>query len=163
MNRYYNIIVNKKIYLNKGGKPKMLQNLRKKLKDNKGFSLVELIVVIAIMVILIALLVPQVTGQISKARSAADDSNAKSVYTAVNTYLGEIQAAGYVIDSDMTIVPGTSEDIGDETYAIDDYIPEGTLKGDATYSVEVTDKGKTIKVTYTNEAGSEVTYPKEDE
>ena len=40
----------------------------KKLKDKKGFTLVELIVVLVILAILAALLVPALTGYIDKAR-----------------------------------------------------------------------------------------------
>lgn len=48
-------------------------------KNTKGFSLVELIVVIAIMIILIALLLPSVVGYIEKAHNVADISNAKTL------------------------------------------------------------------------------------
>ena len=41
----------------------------KKLKDKKGFTLVELIVVLVILAILAALLVPALTGYIDKARN----------------------------------------------------------------------------------------------
>ena len=45
----------------------------KKLKDKKGFTLVELIVVLVILAILAALLVPALTGYIDKAnREQAD-------------------------------------------------------------------------------------------
>jgi type IV pilus assembly protein PilA len=63
----------------------MVKNLRNRLHESKGFSLVELIVVIAIMVILIALLVPNVVGYISKAQDSANLSAAKSIYNAANT------------------------------------------------------------------------------
>ena len=39
----------------------------KKLKDKKGFTLVELIVVLVILAILAALLIPALTGYIDKA------------------------------------------------------------------------------------------------
>lgn len=46
----------------------------KKLKENnkKGFTLVELIVVLVILAILAALLIPALTGYIDKARNKAD-------------------------------------------------------------------------------------------
>ena len=53
--------------------------IHKCLKNKQGFSLVELIVVIAIMVILISLLVPSLVGYIESANNAADVSNAKTV------------------------------------------------------------------------------------
>lgn len=75
----------------------MLKNLKNRLNENKGFSLVELIVVIAIMVILIALLVPNVVGYISKAQDSANLSAAKSIYNALNTAVidHKAQTGGY--------------------------------------------------------------------
>lgn len=72
----------------------MLKKLQKRLKDNKGFSLVELIVVIAIMVILIALLVPNVSGYIGRARRTADLTNAQAVYSFAVNYVAEQAMAG---------------------------------------------------------------------
>ena len=71
----------------------MLKNLQNRLNDNKGFSLVELIVVIAIMVILIALLVPNVIGYISKAQDSANLSAAKTIYNAANTAVIDCKAS----------------------------------------------------------------------
>ncbi len=70
----------------------MLKNLKNRLNENKGFSLVELIVVIAIMVILIALLVPNVVGYISKAQDSANLSAAKTIYNAANTAVVDVKA-----------------------------------------------------------------------
>lgn len=53
-------------------------------KNNKGFSLVELIIVIAIMAVLIGLIAPQYLKFVKKSRVAADMSNAQSVADAVN-------------------------------------------------------------------------------
>lgn len=63
----------------------MLKKLQNRLNESKGFTLVELIVVIAIMVILIALLVPNVVGYISSSQTTANLSAAKSIYNAANT------------------------------------------------------------------------------
>lgn len=51
--------------------------MRKMLNNKKGFTLIELIVVIAILGILAAVLVPRVTGFTESARVSADDANAK--------------------------------------------------------------------------------------
>lgn len=48
----------------------------KKKMDNKGFSLVELIIVIAIMVILVAVLAPQYLRYVEKSRVSSDTQTA---------------------------------------------------------------------------------------
>ena len=72
----------------------MLKNLQAKLKDQKGFSLVELIVVIAIMVILIAMLVPNVVGYIKKATWATEQNGASTVFSAAQTYATDLYTQG---------------------------------------------------------------------
>ena len=91
----------------------MLKNLRNRLSDNKGFSLVELIVVIAIMVILIAILVPNITGYINKSRTVANSAAAKTVYDAAYAYQTELigkNKAATSIDADF--LAAIKDDIG---------------------------------------------------
>ncbi len=53
-------------------------------KDNKGFSLVELIIVIAIMAVLVGLLAPQYLKYVENSKVSTDVSNAQEVATAIN-------------------------------------------------------------------------------
>lgn len=55
--------------------------MKKTNKNNKGFTLVELIVVLVILAILAAILVPALLGYIDRARGAQVLLNAKSVLT----------------------------------------------------------------------------------
>ncbi len=54
-----------------------------KKKNNKGFSLIELIIAIAILIILTGLLAPQFMKYIEKSREAKDMQTLDTVYTAV--------------------------------------------------------------------------------
>lgn len=61
----------------------------KKLKDKKGFTLVELIVVLVILAILAALLVPALTGYIDKANQEKAIAECRAVVVAAQTTASE--------------------------------------------------------------------------
>ena len=54
-----------------------------KIKNTKGFTLMEMLIVVAIIAILIAIAIPTFTTQLEKAREAADIANIRSVYAEV--------------------------------------------------------------------------------
>ena len=74
-------------------------NLTKKRKK-KGFTLIELMAVIAIIAILAAVLVPTVTGYITRAKKTAVITQARAVVNAIETYN---QSAKTDIADDETI------------------------------------------------------------
>ena len=57
----------------------MLKLFNRKKKDNKGFTLVELVIVIAILAILVGLLAPQYTKYVEKSRKTADANNLEEI------------------------------------------------------------------------------------
>ncbi len=62
------------------------------MKNNKGFSLVELIIVIAIMAVLVGVMAPQYIKYVEKSRISTDDSNASSLLSNVTTALANEEA-----------------------------------------------------------------------
>ena len=85
-----------------------------KKMNNKGFSLVELIVVIAIMAVLVGVLAPQFIKYVEKSRESTDIQNADSVRTVVESYYADKDGAKLpatvevvITDSTITLKEGT--------------------------------------------------------
>jgi type IV pilus assembly protein PilA len=66
----------------------------------KGFTLIELIVVIAIIGVLAAILVPSMLGYIRKSKINAANSTAAQVHKATNTALTEMDEEGLTLPAD---------------------------------------------------------------
>ena len=59
----------------------------KKRLDKKGFTLIEMLVVIAIIAVLVAIIIPTVTAATTKANAATDAANLRSVLGEANSLL----------------------------------------------------------------------------
>ncbi len=62
-----------------------IAHMRQNRKANKGFSLVELIIVMAIMVALVAVLAPQYIRYLTRSRNAVVTNAAEDILTAIKT------------------------------------------------------------------------------
>lgn len=70
--------------------------------NNQGFSLVELIIVIAIMAVLIGVLAPTYLGQVKKSKISTDLQNAQELATSIAVKLATDEATG------TNVVAGTA-------------------------------------------------------
>ena len=85
--------------------------MRKERMNNKGFSLVELIIVIAIMAILAAALAPQLMKYIEKSRVSTDSTSCSSIESCVNAALADDKAYKEVAGLASTLsITGSAEE-----------------------------------------------------
>lgn len=109
----------------------MFKLLNKK-KNNKGFTLVELVIVIAILALLVGLLAPQYTKYVEKTRKAADADNLEEMVKAVQVYEADtdsdaaLAAGDYSIELSTTGAPALTGD-GLQA-ALNEYVPDYTSK-----------------------------------
>lgn len=83
---------------------KFFRKMYQKSKEQKGFTLVEMIVVLVIIAILAAITIPALLKYIDKAKDKQVVINARTAYLAAETAASEAYAAGDAIPSGSAIV-----------------------------------------------------------
>ena len=94
------------------------------MRNNKGFSLVELIIVIAIMAILVGVMAPQLIKYIEKTNVSSDTQLCDSVKTAMTTAMMD---PAVIADPDATIPDNEAFEAVDSLDADDAYTYEKTF------------------------------------
>ncbi len=108
----------------------MLRNIRQQLQKQQGFTLVELVVVIAIIGILAAIAVPKFTSATDSAKGAKVQADLRTVDSAIALVIaetgstpsdGELSANATVLAklSTTSIAPATTFKVGATNYTCD--------------------------------------------
>ena len=82
--------------------------------NKKGFTLAELLIVVAIIAVLVAISIPIFTAQLNKAKYAADEANARSIYAEmVADYLanGGSHSTNFKVEPDTGVAENTPAEI----------------------------------------------------
>jgi type IV pilus assembly protein PilA len=123
-----------------------MENVKKLLKKEGGFTLVELIVVLVILAILAAILVPTLLGYINKAQEEKNYSTAQTVRVAAQSvYDDEVGHATGTTTVDKTV---DTKDTTASGKSVTDLAGVDTSKV-TDYSFTVDDKGQIISGTVT--------------
>jgi type IV pilus assembly protein PilA len=122
----------------------MLHKLRQRVQDEKGFTRIELLVVILIIGILAAIALPAFLGQRTKAQDTEAKTQIRTMQTAIETYYTDNQdytgaslAALKVIEpslNDGKATPGEPSGLGKNAYTLSSTSVSGnvfTLKRNA--------------------------------
>ncbi len=118
----------------------------KKIKLNsKGFSLVELVIVMAIMAVMIGMLAPQYVKFVKESKISADIANADRISTAINVAISDadIDMNSVGITSGVSISAGTSVSYLNGFTAI----PESNVNDTYEWVIDWTESDGVTKIT----------------
>ncbi len=118
----------------------------KKLKEKKGFTLVELIVVLVILAILAALLIPALTGYIDKAKEKQIIAETRQVVMAAQTLIDEEYGA---VNPGGNTIKGLQNDDTDP-FTAKKIADLAEVQATNITSVDVDNNARVTKVVYTD-------------
>ena len=111
-----------------------------KKMNKKGFTLAELLIVVAIIAVLVAISIPIFSAQLEKAKEATDMANIRSAYAeVVANYLGD-STKGYEISVDLK--SDTTNYESDKNAEIAGVKYETILQNASSCVVKIDEKGK---------------------
>ncbi len=108
------------------------------MRNNKGFTLIELMVVILIVAILAAVLAPMLSGRINESKWTEGKAGAGTIATAIRAYCAENEAAPADMDGDFSAVGIESGDLAGKYFNATCYSVSGASYDAATGTISYT-------------------------
>jgi type IV pilus assembly protein PilA len=115
----------------------MLKNIRTKMQDDKGFTLIELMVVVLIIAILIAIAIPTFLGLRRRAQDRAAQSdlrntltNAKAFFADTEDYSTVTAAALTAQEPSLTFVDAATASASGNNYAVSVNVGQTNIAND---------------------------------
>lgn len=131
-----------------------LQKIYKKSKEQKGFTLVEMIVVLVIIAILAAITIPALIKYIDKARDKQIVIDARTAYLAAETTISEAYASNTTIpasleftNTDTTGLPGSANELTGVTKKYKCIVTIDTSNNNSIKQIQFGEGGKTAIMT----------------
>ncbi len=113
--------------------------------DDKGFTLVEMIVVLVIIAVLASAIVPSLTGYINRANKEKAVSETRSLVMAAQTVISDAYANGS-LDAILAQAPGDTEAIA-EIWELAGF-PQGEQDNTRHFVATVSGTGEIVKLEY---------------
>ena len=135
--------------------------MKKMMKNRKGFTLMEMLIVVAIIAILVIIAIPTFNSALAKARAATDLANIRSGYAAqVEAMTEGIKGAGagknsveYYLQKDGTVAATSGNDYTCVGAAKNAGTTDSTFVGGVVKAADINwEKGNKIKYTVTENA-----------
>lgn len=128
-----------------------------KIKSSKGFTLMEMLIVVAIIAVLVAIAIPTFTTSLNKARVATDEANIRSGYAAFMAKImseDEVPEKGteYYLNKDGTLFSDFTANIGYQ--CVGEQTEDISIAG---HHVGTWSKGHAVKYVLTSEPGDKMT------
>ena len=128
-----------------------LQKIYKKSKEQKGFTLVEMIVVLVIIAILAAITIPALIKYIDKAKEKQIVIDARTAYLAAETAISEAYAAGKPDLTNKKLQFGTTDGPADAKDVAEEAEKLTGISKTYQCDVEIDDKWKIKSIKFTED------------
>ena len=129
----------------------MKEQIQKIREYREGFTLAELLIVVAIIMVLVAIAIPVFTSSLHSSQAATDEANCRSLYAELQAdYLSNMTDSYYTSDSASSLTAAKSGATYDGTniiYSDGEKVDLADQNGDETITVKFT-PGKGWGVTF---------------